>query len=159
VLFDPVGAAFGVWEPRARQGAQLVDEPRTWAMSSLHTTEPEGAKAFYGSVFGWQPEAFGPPEAQMTLWRLPGYVGGEPQQPVARDVVAVLAPAGDAAAAVPTHWNVNFYVDDTDATTEQVARLGGRVIMAPLDTPGFRTAVLADPQGAAFSISQLTAGR
>jgi hypothetical protein len=27
-----------------------------------------------------------------------------------------------------------------------------------LDTPGFRSAVLADPQGAVFSIGQLTAG-
>jgi predicted enzyme related to lactoylglutathione lyase len=41
---------------------------------SLHTTDGEGAKEFYGSVFGWQPRAFGSPEAQMTLWRLPGYV-------------------------------------------------------------------------------------
>jgi len=27
--------------------------------------------------------------------------------------------------------------------------------LAPFDTPGFRNAVLADPQGAVFSISQL----
>jgi predicted enzyme related to lactoylglutathione lyase len=127
-------------------------------MSSLHTTDPEGAKAFYGSVFGWQPEPFGPPGAQLTLWRLPGYVGGEPEQPVPRDVVAAMAPTGDAAAAVPTHWNVNFRVDDADATVEQAAGLGAQVIAPAHDTPGFRNAVLADPQGAAFSISQLTAG-
>jgi predicted enzyme related to lactoylglutathione lyase len=36
--------------------------------------------------------------------------------------------------------------------------LGGRVIAPVLDTPGFRSAVLADPQGAVFSIGQLTAG-
>jgi hypothetical protein len=29
--------------------------------------------------------------------------------------------------------------------------------MGPVDTPGFRNAVLGDPQGAVFSISQLTA--
>jgi predicted enzyme related to lactoylglutathione lyase len=158
VLVDPVGAAFCLWEARAREGAQLVNEPRTWAMSSLHTTDPERAKEFYGSLFGWQPEPFGPPAAEMTLWRLPGYVGGEPQQPVPRDVVAVLAPSGDAAAAVPPHWNVNFWVDDADATAGQAAGLGGQVLMPPFDTPGFRSAVVADPQGAVFSISQLTAG-
>ncbi len=38
------------------------------------------------------------------------------------------------------------------------SRLGGTVIAPPKDTPGFRSAVLADPQGAVFSISQLTAG-
>jgi len=92
------------------------------------------------------------------VWRLPGYVGGEAQQPVPRDVVAVMAPTGHAAAAVPPHWNVNLRVDDADATVEQAASLGGQVIAPPLDMPGFSHAVLADPQGAVFSISQLTAG-
>jgi predicted enzyme related to lactoylglutathione lyase len=159
VLVDPVGAVVSVWEARAREGAQLVNEPGTWAMSSLHTTDGEGAKAFYGSVFGWQLEAFGPPEAPMTLWRLPGYVGGEGKwATVPSDVVAVMAPTGDTAAAVPAHWNVNIRVEDADATAEQAASLGGRVIAPVLDTPGFRSAVLADPQGAVFSIGQLTAG-
>lgn len=162
VLADPVGAPVCVWEARARAGAQLVNEPCTWAMSSLHTTDPESAKAFYGSVFGWHPELFGPAEAPITLWRLPGYVGGDEQQPVPRDVVAVMAASGGgggSAAAVPPHWNVNLRVDDADATAEQAAGLGGLVIAAPQDTPGFRSAVLADPQGAVFSISQLTSGR
>jgi predicted enzyme related to lactoylglutathione lyase len=158
VLVDPVGAAFCVWEARAREGAQRINEPGTWTMSSLHATDGARAKAFYGAVFGWQEEPFGPPEAQMTLWRLPGYVGGEPQQPVPPDVVAVMAPAGDGAAAVPPHWNVNLRVQDADATCEQAASLGGQVLMAPFDTPGFRNAVVADPEGAVFSISQLTAG-
>jgi predicted enzyme related to lactoylglutathione lyase len=126
-------------------------------MSSLHTTDGERAKAYYGSVFGWQPEAFGPPEAPMTLWRLPGYAGDE-SQPIPRDVVAVMAPTGDAAAGVPPHWNVNLRVDDADATVERAAGLGGQVVMPPLDTPGLRSAALADPQGSVFSISQLIAG-
>jgi uncharacterized protein len=154
VLADPVGAVFGVWEAHAREGAQLVDEPRTWAMSSLHTTDPEVAKAFYGPLFGWRPEAFGP----MTLWRLPGYVGGQAQQPVPRDVVGVMAPASDPPAAVPPHWNVNFYVEDADATADRASGLGGQLVMPPFDTPGFRSAVVADPQGAVCSISQLTSG-
>ena len=108
-------------------------------------------------MFGWRPEAFGSPEAEMTLWRLPGYVGGEGKwATVPRDVVAVMAPTGDAAAAVPPHWSVNLRVDDADATVARAASLGGRVIMPVLDAPGFRSAVLADPQGAVFSIGQLT---
>ncbi len=158
VLIDSVGAAVCLWEALDRQGAQLVNEPGTWTMSSLHAPDSEAAKAFYGSVFGWQPEAFGPPEAQITLWRLPGYVGGEAEQPVPRDVVAVMAPSGDAAAAVPPHWNVNLRVDDADATVERAARLDGKVLLPPHDSPGFRNAVLADPQGAVFSISQLLTG-
>ncbi|MEA2233360.1 MAG: uncharacterized protein QOD83_3176 [Solirubrobacteraceae bacterium] len=153
VLVDPVGAGISVWEARAREGAQLVNEPCTWAMSSLHCTDVEAAKRFYGSVFGWQPEPFGPSGAQMTLWRLPGYVGEEAQA-IRSDVVAVLAPTDPA---VPTHWNVNLRVQDADATAEQAAALGGQVLMPPFDTPGFRNAVVADPQGAVISVSELTA--
>jgi predicted enzyme related to lactoylglutathione lyase len=35
---------------------------------------------------------------------------------------------------------------------------GGSVIVAPREVSGFRNAVLADPQGAAFSVSQLLVG-
>src|SRR3954471_7442946 len=67
-----------------------------------------------------------------------------------------MAPTGAAATAVPPHWNVNLRVDDAAATLERAAVLGGRVMVPVLDTPGFRSAVLADPQGAVFSIGQLT---
>lgn len=160
VLADPAGALVCVWEARDREGAQLVNEPRAWSMSMLHTTDPEGATAFYGSVFGWRPEPFDVPGAQITLWRLPGYVGGEPQQPVPRDVVGGMIPIarnGSPGAQDP-HWSVDFWVDDADGTADHAATLGGTVIVAPYDTPGFRSAVLADPQGAVFSVSKLLAG-
>lgn len=152
VLADPAGAVLCAWEAGTRAGAQLVNEPGAWAMSALRTPDPDAANAFYGAVFGWQPEAFGPPEAGVSMWRRPGYVGGEPQQPVPRDVVSVLLPAP---ADAPAQWGVDFWVRDADATAEHADRLGGQVVVAPHDTPGFRTAVLADPEGATFSISQL----
>jgi len=34
VLVDPVGAVVCLWEPRGREGAQLINEPGTWAMSA-----------------------------------------------------------------------------------------------------------------------------
>lgn len=155
VLVDPAGAPFCVWEPRARAGAQLVNEPGTWMMSSLHTPEPAAASTFYGALFGWQPE----PLEELTLYRLAGHSGGEPGRALPRDVVAVMAPTGGDGSpdAIPPHWNVNFRVTDADATAERAAALGGTVIAAPQDTPGFRSAVLGDPAGAAFSVSQLVA--
>jgi uncharacterized protein len=157
VLADPAGAVICAWEAVAREGAQLVDEPQAWAMSTLLTTDPERSKAFYGAVFGWQTEQFGPPGAQITLWRLPGYVGGTERQPVPRDVVGVMVaidPDGSPRPA-PPRWSVDFWVDDADRTAERAAGLGGRVIVAPHEISRFRNAVLADPQGAAFSVSQL----
>ena len=95
-------------------GARVVNEPGTWTMSSLHVVDTGAAVAFYGAVFGWQPEAFGP----LTLFRLPGYVGGEEGQPIPRDVVAAMAPPDPN---VPPHWNVNFRVADADAIAASAA--------------------------------------
>jgi predicted enzyme related to lactoylglutathione lyase len=120
-------------------------------MSALRTSDPEAATRFYGAVFGWETESFGP----ATMWRLPGYVGGEPTQPVPRDVVAVMLPADD----VAPHWGVDFWVHDADATAARAVELGGSVPVPPYDAPPFRQAVVADRQGAVLSVSELTAGR
>jgi uncharacterized protein len=153
VLTDPAGALFCAWEPQNRNGAQRVNEPSAWAMSTLNTHDAAGAKKFYGAVFGWETDTFEMGEGEMTLWRVPGYVGGKPEQPVSREVVGVMAPAaGDD---VAPHWSVNFWIDDADAAADNSTRLGGKVVVAPHDLPGFREAVLADPHGAAFSVSEL----
>ena len=145
VLADPTGAVFAVSEPGPHRGAQVVNEPDAWAMSELSTPDTDAANAFYHRVFGWETDGFGP----MTLFRLPGFVGGEPQQPVPRDLVAVGQP-GDT-----PRWGVGFWVDDVDATAEHAARLGGAVIDPPADAAVGRTAVLQDPQGAPFSVSRV----
>jgi predicted enzyme related to lactoylglutathione lyase len=145
VLADPEGGQFAIWQPQERQGAQLVNEPSAWAMSMLSTNDPEAAKTFYGALFGWQAEPFGP---GVTLFRLPGYVGGEPQQPVSREVVAAMT-AGEPG------WNVDVWVTDAKRTAATAAELGGTIQVEPHEIPGFRNAVIADPQGAVMSISQL----
>lgn len=58
---------------------------------------------------------------------------------------------------VQPHWAVDFWVGDVDATAGKAVELGGKVIEAPNDNPVGRGAVLADPQGAAFSISKVAA--
>jgi uncharacterized protein len=158
VLADPAGAVFCAWQPGEHKGAQLVNEPGAWSMSALNTRDPEGAKQFYGAVLGWDTETFDLGGAEVTLWRLPGYVGGEPEQPVGRDVIATMAPMDDDTA-VP-HWSVDFWVDDVDAVAEKAAQLGGDVVVPPYDIPvaSLRQAVLADPQGAAFSVTKVSIG-
>jgi uncharacterized protein len=160
VLADPAGAVFGVWQPVEHKGAQLVNEPGAWSMSQLNTRDPEGAKAFYGAVFGWETDTFDLGEGEVTLWRLPGYVGGEPEQPVSREVVGVMLPmSGDRSPGdVAAHWSVDFWVDDVEASADKAAELGGEVVVSPLDTSVGKTAVLADPQGAVFSVSKVGPG-
>jgi predicted enzyme related to lactoylglutathione lyase len=153
VLGDPAGAAFCVWEAQVRQGAQLINEPSAWAMSVLHSSDQAAANEFYSEMFGWRAEPVPMGGQEMSLWRLPGYVGGEPHQPVPRDVVAVMVPAAGEGSG--SHWSVGFWIDDADWAAERAAELGGSVIVAPHDTPGFRNTVLADPGGAVFSVSKL----
>jgi uncharacterized protein len=150
VATDPAGVAFGVWQPAQRMGAELVNEPGTWAMSALHTPSPERARSFYGTVFGWQLQPV--PGAPLALWRLPGYAGGGHGHAIPDDVVAVMTPI-DESGEVPPHWAVNFCVDDVDTTARHATALGGRRLLPPMDTPGFRNAVVADPQQGVIAIS------
>jgi predicted enzyme related to lactoylglutathione lyase len=156
IVADPAGAAIGVWGPGAHRGVQLVNEPGAWAMSMLLTTDPDAAKRFYGEVFGWTTRGFAVGDAEVTMFALPGYVGGEPEQPVPRDVVATLAPPGALPDGAPSQWSVDFWVRDPDAAASLTAELGGEVIAPPFDLPdiGMRQAALADPEGARFTITR-----
>lgn len=151
VLADAAGVAFSIWQPGDRAGAQLVNEPGSWAMSSLHTRDPQRAEDFYGEVFGWKIDA--QPHAP-SLWRLPGHVGGRDEQPMPRDVVAVMTPI-DAQSEIPPHWAVNLLVEDADAVVERAVALGGAVVMSPVTTAGLRSAVIADPCQGVIAVSSL----
>jgi predicted enzyme related to lactoylglutathione lyase len=155
VVRDPEGAWFCLWEPESRRGAQVVNEPSAWSMSFVNSRDAERTAAFYGQVFGWQAEEFDFGDVRPTMFRQPGFVGGEPLQPVPRDLVAVMMPAESG---VEPHWGVDFWVSDADAVAATAAERGGSVIAAPHDRPGFRSAALADPNGAVFSVSQLVIG-
>ena len=83
----------------------------------------------------------------MLFWRLPATWPGSPEQPVSRDVVAVMARAGDEEAA---HWSADFWIADADAAAARATELGGSVVARPEDAGPFREAVLAGPAGATF---------
>lgn len=150
VLTDPTGVAFGIWQAGARHGAEQVNAPSTWTMSSLHTPARDVSEAFYGHLFGWTLEPVS--GAPIAFWRLDGHVGGEADQPMPRDVVAVLAPIDDGDP-TPPHWSVALTVSDVDATSRHASELGGAVLLAPTDSPGFRSAVIADPQGGVVAVT------
>jgi uncharacterized protein len=151
IIADPSGAALGIWQPGEHRGAQLVNAPSAWAMSSLSADDPEGMKRFYSEVFGWEASGFEMGGAEMTLFRVPGYVGGKPQQPVPRDVVAVMVPPSDDGG---SRWTVGFWVADVEAAVRKVADGGGEVLAPPNDVGGLRNAVVRDPQGALLALTE-----
>ena len=144
-LGDPGGAIIGLWEPAQRLGCQLVSEASAYSMSVLHTPDPDAAARFYRDVFGWEIDEFAP---GVSMFRLAGYVGGEPAQPVPRDVVAVMAKDDG-----PARWSVDFWVTDADDVAARVPELGGSVVVEPFDSIPTRQAVVADPDGAVFSVT------
>ena len=164
VLTDPEGAVFCVWEARDHKGAQIVNEHGSLNFNGLATRDPEGAKAFYGAVFGWTTLAL----PAGSMWTLPGYGDhleegspglreqmagmGAPEGFI--DVVAALNPIAEGDTATPAHWSVTFAVDDADAIAPKATSLGGEVVAGPLDAPWTRMAVIKDPQGATFVASQ-----
>jgi predicted enzyme related to lactoylglutathione lyase len=172
VCSDPSGAVFSVWQARSHRGAQLVNEPGTWNWSDLNTRDLDGAKAFYGSVFGWQADAVDFGEFEGTMVRLPGYaeVLEELDPGVKRRHVEFGAPEcfSDCIAwmmpmtgeqfpdDVPSHWSVTFAVADADAIAANAVQLGGTVLVPPFDAGVVRIAVLRDPQGAVFSVSRFS---
>jgi uncharacterized protein len=54
----------------------------------------------------------------------------------------------------PPHWSVTFATDDTHAIADKAVELGGSVLVPPFDAHVVRVAVLADPQGAVFTVNQ-----
>jgi predicted enzyme related to lactoylglutathione lyase len=59
----------------------------------------------------------------------------------------------------PAHWSVDFWVTNADALAARAPELGGRVVAAPFDAGPMRQAVLADPAGAAFSVTTAPGAR
>jgi predicted enzyme related to lactoylglutathione lyase len=157
IVASPGGASLGLWEPRDRRGAQRVNAPGAWAMSTLRTRDLASATAYHAAALGWTVEPFAAGGAPAALFRLPGYVGGLAQQPVPRDVVAVAIEVAELD--VDDHWSVDFWIDDVDAAATRVWQRGGTVLRDPFDDPLFRRAVIADPAGAIFTISQLVPER
>ncbi|MDQ4132402.1 MAG: VOC family protein [Actinomycetota bacterium] len=164
VLTDPEGAVFSIWQPRKNKGAQIVNEHGSLNFNGLATRNPDGAKAFYGGVFGW--ETLTLPAGSM--WTLPGYgdhleertpgLGEQMAQMGAPegfiDVVAALNPIADSDTETPAHWSVTFAVDNADDVAAKAISLGGEVVAGPFDAPWTRMAVIKDPQGTTFIASQ-----
>jgi predicted enzyme related to lactoylglutathione lyase len=162
---DPEGAMFCVWQANRHKGARIVNEHGSLNFNGLCTRDANAAKAFYGSVFGWQTLAL---PGGDELWTLPGYgdylerdnpglrkmiadVGGPPGF---EDVVAALKPIRSDQADTPAHWDVTFAVDDAEAVARRAWELGAKVLAGPFDAPWARTTVIEDPQGATFITNQ-----
>lgn len=101
----------------------------------------EGAKAFYAAVFGYEYGDMSSDGFSYATMLING-------QQVVGGIGAFPAGAGDH----PAQWSVYFGTSDTDQAVATVTANGGRVIRPAADSPYGRMAVVADAEGAVFSL-------
>lgn len=115
-----------------------------FSWNELATPDPEAAKKFYGTLFGWKFE-----ERDMG------------------HMVYNIAKVGDdrvggimkACEGMTPMWCSYITVDNVDETAKQAAELGGKVIMGPQDIPEVgRFVILLDPQGILISAITYVSG-
>ncbi len=113
-----------------------------WFWHELNTTDADGAKAFYGKLLGWAWDEMDMGEYTYHIIKHgEGAHGG------------LVKMQGEQLKDAPPHWMIYVRVDDVDAAAKKTKDLGGVVHVEPFDIPKVgRMAVVADPQGAAFSI-------
>lgn len=145
LLRDPTGAVFSIWEPKNHIGAALVNQPNAFSWNELLTSDRVAAGTFYTRLFGWTAKHEDMPVGPYTIFFNGDRAGAGMMQ------------LTDEMRGVPPHWMVYFSVADCDASVERVRELGGQLLNGPIDIPVGRFAVVRDPQGAAFSITQLVA--
>lgn len=119
-------------------------EPGTFCWIELATSDPQGAKSFYTGLFGWTVNEF--PMGEQGMYYI--------FQKNGRDAAAMYQ-KGPEQEGIPPNWMSYVNVASADEAVAKAKSLGATAMMEPFDVYDFgRMAVLADPQGAVFSLWQ-----
>lgn len=128
--------------PHGPDGEPGRSLPGKFTWFDLATEDPAGARAFYGTVFGWK---FRDAEASGTPYTLIEHVGSK--------VGGLFHRARPAGAPVGARWLSLLSVADAGKAAQYVRREGGQVVVAPVFVAGRGThAVFRDPEGAVFGV-------
>jgi predicted enzyme related to lactoylglutathione lyase len=139
---DPTGAIVSLWQPRARLGATLLNDVGALGWIELVTADIERAKSFYAELLGWE---YRSDERGYVTVVHRGRCNGGMRQRTAREGGA------------PGRWLPHFTVANVAETVREAQRLGA---LRLTDANGRgRSALLADPQGAAFMAIEHIRGR
>ncbi|MZD07481.1 VOC family protein [Streptomyces sp. SID5785] len=142
---DPGGVTFSVWQADAHRGFESVNEPGAFCWAEVTVREPGRTDAFFTTLFPYEAKQLPDEQVDFQVWQL----GGQP-------VLGRMRMTEDFPPEVPSYVNVYFVVADCDTAVDTVRRLGGQLHFGPMDSPFGRFASVADPQGAAFSVIDVT---
>jgi len=116
-------------------------EPGTPSWVDLSTPDPEGAKRFYGELFGWQAVDPGPPEE----------TGGYAMFQLRGKQIAGIGPL--MSEDQPAIWSTYVSTDDADAVVARATEAGGMVIVEPMEVmDAGRMAFVMHPAGGAVGV-------
>src|SRR6185503_19491129 len=121
-------------------GERTSHAPGSFSWTDLSTTDPDGAKAFYTGLFGWDTEDNPIPEGGVYTMLLGDgkYVGA----------LSAVQQEGQ-----PPAWNSYVTVTSADDAARAAAANGGTVAMEPFDVmEAGRMALVQDPTGAFFAV-------
>jgi predicted enzyme related to lactoylglutathione lyase len=141
VVQDPTGAVFCLWRANKSTGIGIAQVNGTLCWADLSTPDPQRGSEFYSALLGWNIAADPKdPSGYLHIKNGEQYIGGVP-------------PTLHRQVGVPAHWMAYFQVDDVDATAAKAKELGANLYLPPMTMEGVgRMSVIADPQGAVFSI-------
>lgn len=154
---DPRGATIMLWQTAGHHQLGRGRQQGEWTFTTLHTSSPSADIEWYGQLFNWEAA----PAPGATMMSLPGLsarlvAAGWPS--VSRrlnlpdrldDLVAWVSVLGG-----PPTWVPVFAVDDRDQAARLATGLGAKLTHT-VDLPNSRNAVIEDPQGATFVMSQI----
>ena len=143
-------AAERYWPPVADPPTNSVHAGR-WVWADLVTLDVARAAEFYGELFGWTYETYGPSDDAQSYTLI--FANGVP-------IGGMVFSERHARSSRPqARWIGLMSVADVDAAVSSAAANGGRVLVAPMNTsPRGRSAMLADPEGAAFVVLRSSTG-
>ena len=137
VYLDSHGAAFGIWQPKAHTGAELVGEEGVLSWIELASRDQGKAKEFYTAVFGW------------GVHENPGYTEFQVN---GQSVAGMLDMPEMVPAQVPSYWMPYFQAEDPAAQAQKAASLGGTVLVPFMEMANVAFSVVTDPCGATFGL-------
>lgn len=145
LVTDPAGAMFGLWQPLAHRGFELIGAAGAPVWHQLTTRDYGAALGFYRDVLGWRTQ----PVSDTDVFRYTTAWFGDEQ------LLGVMDGASFLPQGTPPNWVTFFGAEDVDKTLRVIVDNGGAVVRDAEDTPYGRLAAASDPTGALFNLSSL----
>ncbi|MFJ3670963.1 VOC family protein [Streptomyces sp. NPDC090106] len=142
---DPSGAVFGIWQAGVHEGFEAVARPGAFAWAEVFTRDPGASDGFFPAVFPYRSQQMQDETMDFRVYS----VGENP-------VLGRMRMGEEFPPEIPAYVNVYFAVADCDEAVAKATKLGGVLRFGPMDSPFGRFAALSDPQGASFSVIDLT---